>query len=373
MSTDPLADRASTLSCRSGGSNFDSEVADISADTPSVQTSAPTATSRTQAGAYAWVTPLWIVVAAFALITVFRSHQVGIPLRDPAGSVFRNRLVLSLFYFLVFALVDSAVRVGRRGWSLPRFGAKLRQRWPKDRLILGLSGILAYHIVYVCYRNLKSWNAFRHQQDDHLLSFDKLLFAGHSPAVLLHDLLGEGAAAHILTVIYQSFGVFVPISFVAALVFANQIRQGYVFLSAALWAWILGVGSYYLIPSLGPFWSASKEFAGLDPTKVTRTQAKYLAERADLLAHPAAGDSFASIGAFASLHVGFTCLIVLMLRYYGFPRATRFMTVYLILIMISTIYLGWHFVADDAAGLLLAYVAVTLGRYTVYGRRGRPS
>jgi hypothetical protein len=316
---------------------------------------------------------MWIVVAAFALITLFRSNQVDIPLRDPAGSIFRNRIALSLLLFAVFAAVDAGVRIGRRGWSLPQLGRELRRRWPKDRLILGLSGVLAYHIVYACYRNLKSWNAFRHQQDDHLLSFDKALFAGHSPAVLLHDLLGEGAAAHILTVIYQSFGYLVPVSFVAALVFANQIRQGYVFLSAALWAWIIGVGTYYLIPAIGPFWSASKEFAGLDPTKVTRTQAKYMAERADLLAHPAAGDSFASIGAFASLHVGFTCLILLMVRYYGFPRASKVMAVYLALIMISTVYLGWHYVVDDVAGLVLAYVAVTLGRFTVYGRRGRPS
>lgn len=316
---------------------------------------------------------MWVLVAAFAVVTAFRSHQVGIPLRDPSGSIFRVRFALSLALFAVFALVDAGVRIDRRGWSVSKAARELRRRWPKDRLILGLSGVLAYHVVYLCYRNLKSWNAFRHQQDDHLLSFDKALFAGHSPAVLLHDLFGEGAAAHILTVIYQSFGYLVPVSFVAALVFANQIRQGYVFLSAALWAWILGVGSYYLIPSIGPFWSASKEFAGLDPTKVTRTQAKYMAERADLLAHPAAGDSFASIGAFASLHVGFTCLILLMVRYYGFPRATKFMTVYLILIMISTVYLGWHFVLDDAAGLLLAYLSVRFGRHMIYGRRGRPA
>jgi len=338
-----------------------------------VQTSAPTAPSRTQPGDYSWVVTMWVVVAAFAVVTAFRSHQVGIPLRDPSGSIFRNRIALSLVLFAVFAVVDAAVRIDRRGWNLSRLSQEVRRRWPKDRLILGLSGVLAYHLVYACYRNLKSWNAFRHQQDDHLLSLDKALFAGHSPAVLLHDLLGEGAAAQILTVIYQSFGYIVPVSFVAALVFANQIRQGYVFLSAALWAWIIGVGTYYLVPAIGPFWSASKEFAGLDPTKVTRTQAKYMTERADLLAHPGASDSFASIGAFASLHVGFTCLILLMVRYYGFPRATKVMTVYLILIMISTIYLGWHFVVDDAAGLLLAYIAVLFGRLTIYGRRGRPS
>jgi hypothetical protein len=319
------------------------------------------------------VAAMWIVVAAFVVVTVVRSHQVGIPLRDPSGSVFRLRLLLSVLLALPLALVDAGVRVGRSNWTVRRFGAVLRRRWPLDRAILVFTGLLAYHIVYVCYRNLKSWVAFKHPQDDHLLSVDKALFAGHSPAVLLHDLLGEHLAAHVLTVIYQSFGYLVPVSFVAALIFANKIREGYVFLSSALWIWIIGLGSYYLIPSVGPFWSASKEFAGLDHTKVTATQAKYMAERAQVLAHPGASDSFASISAFASLHVGFTCLILLMVRYYGFPRATKVMTVYLIAVMISTIYLGWHFVVDDAAGLLLAYVAVLLGRLTIYGRRGRPT
>lgn len=362
-----------TVAGRVVGSIFDSEVADITADSPSVQTTAPAATSRTQAGVYSWVATMWVVVAAFAVVTIFRSHQVGIPLRDPSGSVFELRLALSLTLAVLLALVDAGVRVGRSDWSPRRFGAELRRRWPLDRSILVLTGLLAYHIVYVCYRNLKSWVAFKHPHDDSLLSFDKALFAGHSPAVLLHDLLGEHLAAHVLTVIYQSFSYLVPVSFVAALIFANKIREGYVFLASALWIWILGLGTYYLIPSVGPFWSASKEFAGLDPTKVTRTQAKYMTERAEVLAHPGAADSFASISAFASLHVGFTCLIFLMVRYYGFPRATKVMAVYLVAVMISTVYLGWHFVVDVPAGVFIAYLAVMLGRFTIYGRRGRTS
>jgi membrane-associated phospholipid phosphatase len=230
---------------------------------------------------------------------------------------------------------------------------------------------MAYHIVYACYRNLKSWVAFRQPMDEQLLRVDKALFGGHSPAVLLHDLFGQHVAAHVFAVIYESFSYLVPVSFVAALVFANRIREGYVFLSSAMWVWILGLGTYYLTPSLGPFASASREFAGLDHTKITATQAEYMAERAQLLSYPAAGDSFASISAFASLHVGFTCMILLMLRYYGFSRAVRVMTVYLGAVMVSTIYLGWHFVVDDAAGLVLAGAAVTLGRFTTYPRRGR--
>ncbi|MEP6665490.1 MAG: phosphatase PAP2 family protein, partial [Nocardioidaceae bacterium] len=218
---------------------------------------------------------------------------------------------------------------------------------------------------------LKSWNAFNELHDDPLLRLDKWLFFGHSPAVLLHDLLGQHVAEFVLPALYQSFTQMVPVSLVAALVLAHRIRDGYVFLMSAMWVWILGVGSYYLIPTLGPFASAPQDFSHLPHTEITSTQAKYMAERAHLLQHPAAGDAFASIAAFASLHIGFTFMVVLMLRYYGFRRATQAMSVYLAAVIIATIYLGWHYVVDDIAGLALAYFAVLFGRLMIYppGRR----
>lgn len=316
---------------------------------------------------------MWIIVALFAAVTAFRAHQVGLPVRDPSGSIFRLRIALSLALFGAGILVDAAIRTGRNGWTVKQAVTVMRARWPKDRLIVAVSGLLAYHLVYLCYRNIKSWIAFRPMHDGDLLRLDKWLFFGHSPAVLLHDLFGEQVAPHIFQLIYESFSFMVPVSFVAALVFANRIRQGYVFLTSAMWIWILGVGSYYLIPTLGPFASAAKEFAGLDDTSVTATQAKYLAQRAHFLAHPGASDSFVSIAAFASLHIGFTCMVLFMLRYYGFTRATRAMTIYLGLVMLSTVYLGWHFAVDDVAGVIVAFLAVLFGRYTIYPRGERSS
>ena len=155
-------------------------------------------------------------------------------------------------------------------------------------------------------------------------------------------------------------------AFVAALVFANRIRDGYVFLASSLWVWILGTASYYLIPTLGPFASAPKEFAQLPHTLITSAQTKYMADRTHFLQHPAASDAFNSVNAFASLHVGFTFMVLLMMRYYGFRRATRVMTVYVVAVIIATIYLGWHFALDDLAGLLLAYLAVLFGRLMIY-------
>jgi hypothetical protein len=320
---------------------------------------------------YGWVAATWAVVAVFAVVTAVRAAQVDLPLRDPRGSIFSGRIALSFGIAVALILLDAAIRTGRRGWTLRKASGVLRARWPLHRLALLVTGLLAYHVVYSCYRNLKSWNAFRDQHDVGLQRVDSWLFFGNSPAVLLHDMFGEDIAPHVFRAIYESFSIMVPISFVAALVLATRIREGYVFLTSAMWVWILGVGSYYLIPAIGPFHSFPSDFAGLDPTSVTATQAKYMAQREQLLEHPAWGDSFASIGAFASLHTGFTCMILLMLHYYGFTRWVRVMTVYLAAVMVSTIYLGWHFVLDDIAGIILAVAAVQLGRLTVYGRARR--
>jgi hypothetical protein len=244
-------------------------------------------------------------------------------------------------------------------------GRVLRARWPWQRVVLALSGLLAYHVVYICYRNLKSWDVFNTVRDTELLAVDRWLFAGHSPAHLLHDLLGQHDAAYVLMFAYTSFTYLVPLSVVGSLVLVDRIRDAYVFVTAGMWVWVLGVGSYYLVPSLGPFASASEEFAGLPHTAITDTQAQYLGQRAHLLAHPGADHGFASISAFASLHVGFTCMVLLMLRYYGFRRAAHVLTGYLVVVMVATVYFGWHFVVDDVAGVLLAAAAVALARLVV--------
>jgi membrane-associated phospholipid phosphatase len=102
---------------------------------------------------------------------------------------------------------------------------------------------------------------------------------------------------------------------------------------------------------------------------VTHTQATYLAQRSHLLADPSAHDAFAQVSAFASLHVGVTVVIVLMLRYYGQRRAALAGAVYLALTVVATVYLGWHFAVDDIAGLAIGAAAVALGHLTIYPTR----
>ncbi|MCW2606306.1 MAG: phosphoesterase, PA-phosphatase related protein [Frankiales bacterium] len=307
---------------------------------------------------------VWAVVAAFTLVMVARSVQVGIPPKDPRGSLLLSRVAISLGLLVALVLVDA---VRRAGWTV-RPGAvarSVRARWTPRRLGLVLLALAAYHLVYVEYRNLKSWDVLNTPRDEMLLRWDRWLFFGHSPHVLLHDLLGQGIAARVLVVWYETFGWLVCLSFVAALVLQPRLRQGYVHIASAMWVWILGTASYYAIPSLGPFQAVPEEFAGLPHSMVQETQATYMAQRAHLLADPQAADAFASISAFASLHVGVTTLMLLMARYYGLRWTSRLLAVFLAGTMVATVYVGWHFAVDVPAGLLVGWLGVRLGRWTV--------
>jgi hypothetical protein len=318
----------------------------------------------------AWLLRLWIVVAVFAMVTVLRSVQVGIALRDPHGAVFLHRVALTVAIFAVLVVLDGLRRTTSRR-SVRSVWRTVRERWTGRRLLLTAGALLAFHVVYFCYHNLKSWDVLNPPRDQHLLAWDRWLFLGHSPAVLLHQLLGEHVAAYVLLVVYESFSTLVSISLVAAVAFADRVREGAVMVASLVWVWILGVATYYAIPSLGPFWSAPQEFAGLPHTMVQDTQARYLAQRAELLAHPHAAGSFAQVSAFASLHVGVTFVIVLMASYYGLRRTTRVLTVFLFGTILATVYLGWHFAVDDVAGLAIGWASVQLGRRVIYPSEGR--
>jgi hypothetical protein len=329
---------------------------------------------RAESGSpWAWKLRVLALVVGFAAIAWARSRQVDIPIKDPHGKLFRAKLPDTAEMLLVFVAVDVVVRWLRGRRDGATLWSTVSTRWTPYRIAMIIAGLVAYFVVYVSYRNLKSWDVLLSPHDQMLLRWDRWLFLGHSPAVLLHDLLGQGLAARLLTDLYESFSWLVTIALVAALAFTPTVRQAYVFVVSAMWAWILGVGSYYLIPSLGPFHAAPTEFAGLRRTSIQSTQEAYVEQRAHLLAHPHAADAFAQISAFASLHCALTCLIWLMARYYGLRLLSWVALAFLIGTMVATVYLGWHFAVDDLAGIAIAWVAVQLGKLTVLGTTRIPA
>jgi hypothetical protein len=318
---------------------------------------------------------LWVLAVCFAGVAVARSWVVGIPIKDPGGEFLLTRVALTLALFVVFVSVEAVTRTPRGERTARSLWATARRRWPAPRLGTAWACLLAYHLVYFSYHNLKSWDVLNTPRDGALTRVDQWLFLGHSPAVLLHDLLGQGVAAYAMIGVYESFPTLVVLV-VAGSVFTPRLRDGLTVLASLIWVWILGIVSYYAVPSLGPFDDRPQDFAGLPETLVSRTQALYMAQRAHLLAHPHAHDAFAQVSAFASLHVGVTMVITLMAAQLGFARTARVLKVYLVLTCVATVYLGWHFVVDDIAGLAIGWLAVWLGirttrqRHTDHRSRG---
>jgi hypothetical protein len=292
---------------------------------------------------------LWAVVAVFVAVGVARSVQVGIPFRDPGGAFLVTRVALTLAIFVGLVAVDGLLRT-RRPRTARAVWTTVRARWTPRRLALAWAALLAYHATYFTYHNLKSWDVLEAPRDALLTAWDQWLFLGHSPAVLLHDLLGQHAAAWVLMVWYETFPTLVVVAFPAAVVLPTRMRDAYAAIAAFVWTWILGTATYYAIPSLGPFHAEPGDFAGLPHMMIQDTQARYLAQRDHLLAHPQAADAFAQVSAFASLHVAMTAAILGLAWWHRLRRTTIVLAVFLAGTMVATVYLGWHFAVDLPAG-----------------------
>jgi len=320
--------------------------------------------SVSRVSALRWVLPMWVVVAAFAVVAAVESHRVGVPLRDPGHSMTLNRPLTTLGLFAL-ATVGEAIWRGRRAWM-----TAWRERWTPRRLTLAVSSLVAYHVVYFCYHNLKSWVVFQSPQDKMLERWDTNLFGGHHPAVLLHDLLGTHFSAYLLDGVYQSFTGVTTAGLILAVVLPKDLRRSMLFVSGGIWLWILGVASYYLIPSLGPFATAAHDFARLPRLDVHGAQENLLRERHEMLTDAQNPHAFAAIAAFASLHVAVTSYVMLIARHFRLRWATWFMYVFVFLTLFATVYLGYHFFVDLVAGFAIAVVSLLLGRWMIddFGR-----
>ena len=183
---------------------------------------------------------VWIVTVCFAAVALARSWTVGIPIKDPGGAFFVTRVGLTLALF-VGVRRDRGCRPDAAWPAVGEVRCGLR---PVDagrgrRLAAAWACLLAYHVVYLSYHNLKSWDVLNTPRDHDLTRIDQWLFLGHSPAVLLHDLLGQGVAAYALLLVYEAFPT-VVVLVVAGSVFTRELRDGITVLTSLIWVWILG-------------------------------------------------------------------------------------------------------------------------------------
>jgi hypothetical protein len=304
------------------------------------------------------------VVAVVAVVSALVATGIaGLPLRDP-GSVTVRRLTTAVGILLALVLLDAVVRARRPS---PRaVGRALRAKWTRHRIAAVAIAVLCFHVTYLAYRNIKSVAPLLRPGDvfdARLMDLERSLFGGRDPGVLLHDVLGTGASAHALSGVYMLFFTFIPVVLVAGLVLVPDLRAGLHLATALSLTWLLGAGSYLILPSIGPFHWDPAAFASLPVTPVRELQDALISQRGLFLGDPEAPGAAQSIGAFASLH---TAICATALFGAHVLRAPRVVTAVLwgmaILTVVATVYFGWHYLLDDVGGIVIAVLALTIAR-----------
>ena len=307
------------------------------------------------------------VAVTMGLLAIIASISVDRKLADPEGFLGPAwvRLPMLLGGAFLMDIVPRTIPALRYGPGRVRDVVRVRvvEHWTRERLTLVVLGVTCFYITYVSYRNLKSFLPFiihtKYDRELHLI--DRALFFGHEPAVVLHGLLGEGPVAHLLSTIYLWFLPLVPLALTAWLIWSRNISFGYWFATSQCIAWSLGTLSYYALPTLGPGFEYPWLYQDIDQTASSQLMDALDGGRDAVLYGPVQ-DAVQSVAGFASLHTAITLLVALMAQY-----TLRSRVVHVVLwvnfgvTVLATLYFGWHYVADDIAGIVIALLAFYLG------------
>jgi hypothetical protein len=331
-----------------------------------------------------------VTIAVFmGLLAFVTGKVVGYPLRDPDGFLGPAYLRLPLLLGGAFAIDIIPRTLWRSRARVTRFRAEarllVREHWTRERITLVVLGLICFYITYVSYRNLKNFLVFvrdRRQTRDgdyELHKLDHFLLFGHDPGIILHHLLGTGFSAQVLSVDYLFFLPMVPISVTVWLVWSRNVSFGYWFVTAQCIAWTLGTASYYMIPTMGPNFAFPWIYKVVNDTGAGSLVDALWWGRQSVLTDPFT-NGVQSVAGFASLHVAITLLMALVGQYTLRHRTLKvILWVYMSVTVVSTTYFGWHYIADDIVGALIAFVSFYVGgiasgqKFDVHGRHSHPS
>jgi membrane-associated phospholipid phosphatase len=309
------------------------------------------------------------VAVVTGAVAVVCAVYLGLPLRDPDGFLGPTYVRLPLIVTLMLAadVVPRALLRARSPKGVVRQVVLVsRERWPWRRLRPVLIGLAAFYATYVSYRNLKHFLPLLRpdQVDDELLELDRWMTGGVAPADVFHDVLGTGAAAHVLSWVYLAFLMFVPASLALALVSRSHSREASWYVTALCLNWSLGTASYYALPSRGPVYAEPALFWDLPMTGTSALQHSLLMSRWLVLQDPEGTERIQSIAAFASLHVSiiFTAALIAQLTLRSIAIRTV-LWAFFVLTVAATIYFGWHYIVDDLAGLVIGGGSVLLAAW----------
>jgi hypothetical protein len=308
-----------------------------------------------------------VVAAIMAVAAVLVAWSFHLPVRDPDGASLPTWFRLPVIVASAVALdivTRWAMVVRARGWAgRTSLRSVLVERWNRGQIMFTVSGLVTWYVAYVAFRNLKSYVPFVTDRlaDGELAKLDRVLWLGHDPAVVLHDVLGTTWANWVMAAVYLIWIGLVPASLAIALVWTRRSTYGAWYVTAVSVDWSLGAVLYYVVPSLGPTYSSPEWFASLPRTPNSAVRDVLLSDRIEVLSGPWDTGAVQTIAAFASLHVAVMLTICLTVTVMRLPLTIRVVSwTFLALTCVATIYLGWHFFVDVLAGLGVGTAAFVL-------------
>ena len=324
----------------------------------------------------AFVANRWLIgaVALHAAISFAVSSAIGLPYEN---GVIRTLITLCgtlIPFFLFVLLVWRVVYMVRKvrpdkpaAWLIGDIKATVLDA---NRMVGGTVTLLAMAFFLNTFSYMKeaipAINPF--SWDDAFVQADRILFAGYDAYVAMLPVFGHPYALTLFNLAYGGWLILMYFAvFVACFTYVNPAARNS-FLVAFVLTW--GVGGNLLatiFASVGPVFYAP---LGLGETFVPLMD--YLRSmhmvspnlslnvQDQLWAGYASGNPMAGISAFPSMHVASSTL--LMIYAFSYARlAGILMAVFLSLIMIGSVVLGWHYAVDGIAGALIAWVAWKIG------------
>jgi CDP-diacylglycerol--glycerol-3-phosphate 3-phosphatidyltransferase len=154
-------------------------------------------------------------------------------------------------------------------------------------------------------------------------------------------------------------------SLLVALFWTRNLAVASWYVTAVAVNWVLGAALYYLVPSVGPIYAKPSLFSDLPELPTTAIARTWMEDRVAMLADPFGTPALQTVAAFASLHVSVMVTAALVawfgrLRPMGVHWALWF---FLVLNVLATVYLGWHYVVDVFGGVGVGVAAVWIAAY----------
>ncbi len=188
-----------------------------------------------------------------------------------------------------------------------------------------------------------------HDVDHMIILLDRLIFFGYDPTVLLERFLWP-PATEVLQLVYASF-YFLPFSYALVLYLKGDRMAFHVNAAVIVIGFYVSFAGYYVLPAIGPRFT----LAHLQQVPLT-----------GLWSFPYVRATLDALGGITrdccpSGHTLISVLTVLLAYRYRRPYL-GVVAVWTALLLLSTVYLRYHYVSDILVGLLLA---VAIFRYAL--------